>query len=109
MNQPGLDFLWPAPARRASALPPLPGSGNATNMGRAYLYDAKHGRIVGFDKRDGSYIGQWSPRGDGTEMEDIRGMYVIEGGLNPKGTKRRNDQLVWVTPDGIYKTTLAVG
>jgi hypothetical protein len=85
------------------------GSGNATNMGRAYLYDAKHGRIVGFDKRDGSYIGQWSPRGDGTEMEDIRGMYVIEGGLNPKGTKRRNDQLVWVTPDGIYKTTLAVG
>ena len=30
MNQPGLDFLWPAAARRASALPPLPGSGNAT-------------------------------------------------------------------------------
>lgn len=30
MDQPGLDFLWPAAARRASALPPLPGSGNAT-------------------------------------------------------------------------------
>ena len=30
MDQPGLDFLWPAAARRASTLPPLPGSGNAT-------------------------------------------------------------------------------
>jgi len=85
------------------------GSGSESSLGRAYLYDAKHGRIVGFDKRDGSYIGQWQPGDDGGQMEDVRGMYVIEGGLNNKKTKRRNDQLVWITPDGIYRTTLTVG
>ena len=85
------------------------GSGSQSSLGRAYLYDAKHGRIVGFDKRDGSYIGQWYPRGGGQEMADVRGLYVIEGGLNNKKTKRKNDQLVWITPDGIYRTTLAVG
>ena len=84
------------------------GSGTASTNGRFYLYDAKHGRIVGFDKSDGSYLGQWSPRGDGDEMDDVRGMYVIEGGVNKKG-KRKNDSLVWVTPDGIYRTTLAAG
>ena len=52
---------------------------------------------------------RWYPRDDGQQMADIRGMYVIEGGLNKKRTKRKNDQLVWVTPDGIYKTTLNAG
>ncbi len=85
------------------------GSGSEGTLGRAYLYDAKHGRIVAFDKSDGSYIGQWRPANGGTQMEDVRGMYVIEGGLNKKQTKRKNDQLVWITPEGIYKTTLAVG
>ncbi len=85
------------------------GSGRDGTMGRAYLYDAEHGRIVGFDKADGSYLGQWAPAGEGTEMDDVRGMYVIEGGLNKKGTKRRNDTLVWVTPDAIYRATLAMG
>jgi hypothetical protein len=85
------------------------GSGSDSSMGRAYVYDAKHGRIIGFDKVDGSYIGQWYPQDDGKQMDDVRGMYVIAGGLNKKGTKRKPDQIVWVTPDGIYRTTLAVG
>jgi hypothetical protein len=85
------------------------GSGTAGSLGRVYIYDALHGRVVGFSKADGSYIGQWLPAGDGTEMDDVRGMYVIEGGLNNKGNKRRPDQLVWITPTGIYRTTLAVG
>jgi hypothetical protein len=85
------------------------GSGSPASMGRAYLYDAKHGRIVGFSKVDGSYLGQWSPRGEGGEMDDVRGMYVVPGGLNKKGTKRKADQVVWVTPEGIYRTTLTIG
>jgi hypothetical protein len=84
------------------------GSGRASTNGRVYLYDARHQRIVGFDKSDGDYLGQWTPRGDGGEMDDVRGMYVIEGGLNKKG-KRKNDALVWITPDGLYRTTLATG
>jgi hypothetical protein len=85
------------------------GSGSSVSMGRVYVYDALHGRVVGFSKEDGRYLGQWRPAGDGGEMDDVRGMYVVEGGLNKKGDKRRNDQLVWVTPDGIYRTTLATG
>jgi hypothetical protein len=85
------------------------GSGTQGTLGRVYLYDAAHGRIVGFDKADGAYIGQWTPAGEGTEMDDVRGMYVVEGGLNAKGTKRRNDTLIWITPKGIYRATLPVG
>ena len=84
------------------------GSGRASSDGRVYLYDAKHGRVVGFSKVDGSYLGQWLPRGGGTEMDDVRGMYVIEGGVTKKN-KRKNDSLVWVTPEGIYQAVLAVG
>ena len=78
--------------------------------GRVYLYDAKHGRIVGFSKVDGSYLGQWLPRGDGTEMDDVRGMYVIEGGLNKKRTKRRNDSSCGSRPRASTRDrSLAVG
>jgi hypothetical protein len=87
----------------------MAGSGRASTMGRMYIYDAKHGRVVGFSKVDGSYIGQWLPSGGGSEMDDIRGMYVIEGGLNKKGTTRKNDTLVWVTPKGVYQATLPAG
>ncbi len=84
------------------------GSGTSGSEGRVYLYDVKHGRVVGFSKSDGRYLAQWLPRGNGREMEDVRGMYVIEGGLTAKG-KRRADKLVWVTPSGVYQTTLIVG
>ena len=84
------------------------GSGRASSSGRVYLYESLHGRVVGFSKVDGSYLGQWLPEGDGDEMDDIRGMYVIEGGLTRKG-KRKSDSLVWVTPDGIYRAVLAFG
>ncbi|MEA2026910.1 MAG: hypothetical protein U9O18_09475, partial [Chloroflexota bacterium] len=84
------------------------GSGRASSGGRVYLYDALHGRVIGFSKVDGSYLRQWFPKGDAGEMDDVRGMYVIEGGLTKKG-KRKNDTLVWITPDGIYRTVLALG
>ncbi len=86
----------------------LDGSGRSSSDGRVYLYDALHGRVVGFSKVDGSYIGQWLPPGEGGEMDDVRGMYVIEGGTTKKG-KRKNDTLVWITPEAMYQTTLAVG
>ena len=86
----------------------LDGSGRSTSNGRAYLYDALHGRVVGFSKVDGSYLGQWQPAGEGDEMDDVRGMYVIDGGMARKG-KRKDDTLVWVTPAGLYRTTLTLG
>ncbi len=85
------------------------GSGRQSTLGRAYLYDTKYDRIIGFNKSDGSYLGQWKPADDGGQMDDIRGMYVIEGRLNKKGTKRGMDTLVWITPDGLYSAKLELG
>lgn len=82
------------------------GSGRKTSLGRVYLYDAKHDRIVGFSKADGSYLGQWLSGDGGGQMDDIRGMYVIEGRLNKKGNKRGVDTLVWITPRGIFSAKL---
>lgn len=81
------------------------GSGRQDTDGRFYLYDAANDRMVGFSKVDGSYLGEWTATGD--EMADVRGMFVVEGGLNKKG-KRKNDDLIWVTPEGIYRATLRV-
>ena len=81
------------------------GSGSAATGGRAYLYDALHGRVVGFQKADGAYIGQWAPGPDEPQMQDVRGMYVIPGKVVKK--QRDPDTLVWVTPQGMYSSVLA--
>jgi hypothetical protein len=81
------------------------GSGSAATGGRAYLYDALHGRVVGFQKADGAYIGQWAPGPDEPQMQDVRGMYVIPGKVVKK--QRAPDTLVWVTPQGMYSSVLA--
>lgn len=81
------------------------GSGSASSGGRVYLYDALHDRVVGFDKAEGTYIGQWAPAPDEAQMDDMRGMYVIPGKTVKK--TRDPDTLVWVTPQGIFSSVLA--
>ena len=81
----------------------LTGSGRQSNDGRLYLYDAAGERIVGLRKAGGSALARWQVV-DGS-MADVRGMYVIEGGLNKRG-ERRNDTLVWVTPSGLHQARL---
>jgi hypothetical protein len=84
----------------------IDGSGRATSLGRLYLYDAASARIVGFSKVDGRHLGTWVA-GAG-EMDDIGGMFVIEGGTNEKVTQRRDDTIVWVTPEGVYRAVLTM-
>lgn len=97
---PGVTILGGGPDYRF-----VNGSGRQSTDGRLYLSDDANDRIVGFSKVDGSYLGEWASGAD--EMDDIRGMFVIEGGVNKKG-KRKNDDLVWVTPHGIYRARLPV-
>jgi hypothetical protein len=87
----------------------MTGRGTAGTDGRLYLYDAEHGRVVGFSKADGSYVGQWAPSIDDESMEDLRGMYVIPGKVTRKKKQetREPDTLVWVTPRGVYRAVLA--
>jgi WD40 repeat protein len=81
------------------------GSGSASSGGRVYLYDALHARVVGFEKAEGSYLGQWAPAPDEPQMDDVRGMYVIPGKTVKK--KRDPDTLVWITPEGVFSSVLA--
>jgi hypothetical protein len=84
----------------------MAGSGTAASGGRLYLYDAVHGRIIGYDKAEGTYLGQWMPAEGEPTMEDLRGMYVIPGKVTKK--KRQADTLVWLTPEGLYRAQLAL-
>ena len=81
------------------------GAGTASTGGRVYLYDALYDRVVGFDKADGAYIGQWAPGPSEPAMDDMRGMYVIPGKVVKK--QRDPDTLVWMTPQGIFSSVLA--
>jgi hypothetical protein len=83
------------------------GSGTASSRGRLYLFDDLHDRVVGFQKEDGAYLGQWAPGPDGPQMHDLRGMYVIPGKVTKK--QREADTLVWLTPEGLYSSVLALG
>jgi len=81
------------------------GSGSASSGGRIYLYDALHDRVIGFEKEDGRYIGQWVPAPKDPQMDDMRGMYVIPGKVAKK--RRDPDTLVWITPEGVFSSVLA--
>jgi hypothetical protein len=82
------------------------GSGTAPTQGRLYLYDDLHDRVVGFLKEDGTYLGQWAPGPDEPQMHDVRGMYVIPGKFTKK--QRQADTLVWLTPEGLFSSTLTL-
>ncbi len=97
------DWMWRPQDIGGTDYRLLSGSGRQSTDGRLYLYDAAGERIVGLGKAGGSALARWQV-GDGS-MADVRGMYVIEGGLNKRG-ERRNDTLVWVTPSGLYQARL---
>jgi streptogramin lyase len=99
------DFLWIPQDVGGADFRLLAGSGRDTSDGRLYLYDAADRRIVGFTKADGKVLATWSVDEGHDVLEDVRGMYVVEGGLNRKGVRRR-DTLVWVTPQAMYEASL---
>jgi hypothetical protein len=76
---------------------------DGTSPGRLFVYDEQWGRILVFLKSDGSYLEQWSTRGPLPSMEDVRGMYVTQGG---SAQAPKTAAVVWATPRGIFRSTL---
>ncbi len=76
---------------------------DGTGPGRLFVYDEQWGRILVFLKSDGSYLEQWATTGRQPSMEDIRGMWVSQGGT---AQSPKTAQLTWATPKGIYRSTL---
>jgi len=99
------DWLWLPQDLGSRDIRLLAGSGDAASDGRLYLYDAADSRILGLAKADGKVLGTWSVGEGRDELDDVRGMYVVEGRLNRRGV-RRSDTLVWVTPEAMYEASL---
>ncbi|MET0772340.1 MAG: hypothetical protein ABWZ82_04590 [Candidatus Limnocylindrales bacterium] len=76
---------------------------DGTSPGRLFIYDEQWGRILVFLKTDGSYLEQWTTSGPLPSMEDVRGMYVTQGG---NAQKPKTPVVTWATPNGIYESRL---
>ena len=101
------DWMWMPADLGGTDYRLLGGSGSRTNDGRLYLYDAAGTQVIGLAKVDGEVIGRWTPDAESRALEDVRGMYIVEGGLSKKG-KRKNDTLVWITPEAIHRAKLGL-
>ncbi len=77
---------------------------DGTGPGRLFVYDEQWGRILVFLKSDGSYVEQWATGGPQPSMQDVRGMYASQSGT---AQAPRTPQVVWATPRGIFRSTLA--
>jgi hypothetical protein len=77
---------------------------DGTGPGKLFVYDEQWGRILVFNKSDGSYVEQWATRGSQPSMEDVRGIYASQGG---SAQTPKTPQITWATPQGIYRSTLS--
>jgi hypothetical protein len=69
-------------------------------VGTLYVWDAKHARILGFDKTDGTFVEQFVATAGGVPLSNLTGMYVVDRGeLQPP-------ILIFARPDGIYQVVL---
>jgi hypothetical protein len=74
------------------------GTGLRNEAGRLYVWDATHKRVLVFNKEDGAYLEQFVA--DGSEFDDVRGMYVAEGGSGQPSA------LIFATAGGLYSVVL---
>ena len=68
--------------------------------GRIYVWDAKHGRVIAFDKATGDYLEQYLPGSSAPAFSDVRGMFVVPG------AQGKAPSLFWAGPDRLYRTVL---
>jgi len=82
----------------------LDGSRGAREEGRLYLYDAANRRIIGFDRKGGDYVAEWTA--EGSQLDDVRGTYVTTERVEKKD--QIHDTLSWITPQGLFQAPLTV-
>lgn len=69
-------------------------------VGRLYVWDAQHERVIAYDKAEGSYIEQYVAQPEGPSFSDLRGMFVVERG------EAEPPLLVWANGQAVYQTVL---
>ena len=78
------------------------GATGSRGVGNMYVWDKDHGRVLVFDKTDGTYVGQFVSAPGAPPLSDVTGMYVID-----PGTSTAPPILMYVRPDGVYRLVLA--
>jgi hypothetical protein len=79
----------------------LIGATGTRGVGHLFIWDAQHGRVVEFDKTDGTYVAQYVPAADAPSMSELTGMYIVDS-----GSVQVPPTLVYSRPDGVYQVTL---
>jgi hypothetical protein len=69
-------------------------------VGRLYIWDARHRRILVHEKADGAYVEQFVAAEGQPEFNDVRGLIVIERG------ETEPPILVWADAQRLYRTVL---
>jgi len=69
-------------------------------VGQLVVWDQLHGRVIVFDKNEGTVLEQFIAAPGSSPLTDVRGMYIIDNGQDEPPT------LVWARPDGIYQVVL---
>jgi hypothetical protein len=79
----------------------LIGATGTRGVGHLFVWDAEHGRVIEFDKTDGTYVAQYVPAADAPQLSDLTGMYIIE-----PASVQVAPTLVYSRADGVYQVTL---
>ena len=69
-------------------------------VGRLYIWDALHRRVLVYEKADGAYVEQFVAAAGEPEFDDVRGMIVIDRG------EAERPILVWADAQRLYSTVL---
>ena len=69
-------------------------------VGTLFVWDAKHARILAFDKTDGTFTGQFVAAADAVQLTSLTGMYVVDQGEGVPPI------LVFSRPEGLYQVVL---
>jgi hypothetical protein len=76
------------------------GATGGRGFGQLAIWDARHSRVVVFNKADGRYVAQWRGAAGGPAFSDVRGMFLVDRGeVEPP-------VLVWAGPRAVYRTVL---
>ncbi len=79
--------------------------------GFLYVWDAEHGRLLLFRKSDGRYVEQWFTGDRLPQLEDLRGIYVVQPAA-PSVTEGEDPlpappaTVYWLTADALYRSEL---
>ncbi len=70
-------------------------------VGRLFVWDQLHGRVLAYDKTEGTFIEQFVAGAGAPPLAELRGMYLVDRGL------AQPPILVWARSEGLFQVELS--